>query len=384
MRIVFLCTSLEPGRDGVGDYTLRLSEELLQLGNDVAIVALHDRHISDEQRVADRDGIRLIRLPSNISWRDRTRIVRDFLDSYGPDWISLQVVPYGFSDKGMDLKFGERVRDIVGKRRLHVMFHEIWIGAYKGARMKERLVGMIQRECIRRLVRCTKPAVVSTSNEAYAALLREAGVDASVLPLFGNVPFASGPQSDWLATTLQSARVTGGREAHWIFVFFGTLHPIWTPEPLFSYLSEAAAMSGKKITIVSIGRIGPGESLWNRLCDEYGRAFQFFRLGEEPVDHISEVLAEADFGIATSPWQLIGKSGTAASMLEHGLPVIVSRDDVNFPSTKETEPVSDLLIKMDASLPTRLASARRQAPKPVLPDVARLLLRHLDGARLSS
>lgn len=384
MRIVFLCASLEPGRDGVGDYTLRLSEELLRLRNDVAIVALHDRHISEEQKVVDRDGIQLLRLPSNIDWRDRSRITRDFLDAYQPDWISLQFVPYGFSDKGMDLKFGERLRDIVGKRRLHIMFHEIWIGAYQGAGVKERLVGMIQRECIRRMVRCTKPAVVSTSNEAYAELLPDVGTAASVLPLFGNVPFAARQRSDWLTTTLQSAGLAGERAEQWIFVLFGTLHPVWSPEPLFSYLREAAVKSEKRIAIVSIGRIGPGESLWNRLCDEYGRAFQFCRLGEQPVEHISQVLMEADFGIATSPWLLIGKSGTAVSMLEHGLPVIVSRDEVRFSSTKEIEPISDLLIKMDASLPSRLASARHIAPKPMLPDVTHLLLRHLDGARPSS
>ena len=332
----------------------------------------------------DRYGIRLLRLPSNMCWQDRSRIARDFLDSYEPTWISLQFVPYGFNDKGMDLKLGERLRDIVEDRPLHIMFHEVWIGAYQGARVKERLVGMIQRECIRRMVRCTEPAVVSTSNAAYAALLRQAGVTPSVLPLFGNIPFTSMRQSDWLASTLKSVGLAEDRSAQWIFVFFGALHPAWSPEPLFSYLSEAAAQSGKRIAIVSIGRIGPGESLWNRLCDEYAGPIRFCRLCEQSVEHISELLAVADFGIATSPWQLIGKSGTAASMLEHGLPVIVSRDDIHFPSTKETGPTPDLLIKMDASLPARLASARRKAPKPMLPDVIRLLIRHLDGARLSS
>jgi hypothetical protein len=103
-------------------------------------------------------------------------------------------------------------------------------------------------------------------------------------------------------------------------------------------------------------------------------------LGKQPANRVSEFLQEADFGIATSPWELIGKSGTVASMLEHGLPVIVNRDDVHFAARDQTKSSSDLLIKMDADLPARLLSIRRAAPKQLLPEVACTLLTYLRGA----
>ena len=34
MKIVFICGCLEPGKDGVGDYTRRLSAELIDHGVD--------------------------------------------------------------------------------------------------------------------------------------------------------------------------------------------------------------------------------------------------------------------------------------------------------------------------------------------------------------
>ena len=44
MKIVFLCGSLEPGRDGVGDYTRMLAAEIIRKGHNAAIVALADKY----------------------------------------------------------------------------------------------------------------------------------------------------------------------------------------------------------------------------------------------------------------------------------------------------------------------------------------------------
>jgi len=385
MRITFLCSSLEAGRDGVGDYTRRLSEEVLRNGHQPLIVALHDRHISqviDSHYTTPNDAIRTLRFPASISWSRRVSTARDVITSFDPEWVSLQFVPYGFNDKGIALSLGQNLKQIVNDRRTHVMFHELWIGAYRGARSKERLIGKLQRMCIRRVVRHVSPAVVTTSNEPYAALLESAGISSRLLPLFGNIPVVEQPRSNWIEGALK----TNERGMHWMFALFGTLHPTWSPEPLFSYLTEAAGQSGKKVIFAGIGRLGPGETLWNRLSRDYGDAFRFIHLGEQPAERISEVLHAADFGISASPWELIGKSGTVASMIEHGLPVIVNRDDVQFAGIERSKPSSSLLIKMDESLSSRLLTVQRGNPKPMLPDVARLMLSYLGrttGAALS-
>ena len=84
-----------------------------------------------------------------------------------------------------------------------------------------------------------------------------------------------------------------------------------------------------------------------------------------------------DFGIATTPWELIGKSGATAAMLDHGLPVIVSRDDVHIPVDVEPEP-QPLLCKMDAQLPSWLLNvAQRQPPREHVTEVAERFLADL-------
>jgi glycosyltransferase involved in cell wall biosynthesis len=376
MRVAFLCSCLEAGKDGVGDYLRQLSGELQRLGHDAAIVALHDRYAAHATE-SIHDNIPTLRLSDRMLWRHRAVEAGAYLTNYDPELISLQYVPYGFSDKGLTWNLGRHLRKIAGERKTHVMFHETWIGGHQGASLKDRFIGMIQRWSILEMMRQISPDFVTTSNEAYARLLEKAGISASILPLFGNIPVTDG-RSDWLDSEFERLGAVQGQSPHWIFAFFGTLHPAWEPEPLFSYVARAAEETHRKVIIAGIGRLGPGEALWTRLCQQYGAAFQFLHLGEQLPERISALLAAADFGITSTPWELAGKSGTVASMVEHGLPVIVSRNDVHFDARQRTESGPELLIKMDATLPSRLLSAQRAAPKPMLPEVAKSMMRRLD------
>jgi glycosyltransferase involved in cell wall biosynthesis len=383
MRIAFLCSCVESGKDGVGDYVRQLSKELRRLGHEAAIVALHDRYVSQVTElnfVGTGDEAPMLRWPGHLPWSNRILKVNEFLTHYDPDLISLQFVPYGFGDKGINWNLGRHLRKIIAGRKTHVMFHEIWIGAHRGASLKDQLIGMIQRRCILGIARGIAPSVVTTTNEAYAALLRESGVSAFVLPLFGNIPVTEGNRSDWLDAEFRRFRVAYDRNTHWIFAFFGTLHPVWEPEPLFTNLAKVTEEAQRKVIIAGIGRLGPGEARWGELSREYGGAFRFVHFGEQSPERISAFLATADFGIAASPWELAGKSGTVASMIEHGLPVIVSRDDIHFDASRRTSPGSRLLIKMDAGLPSRLLSIQRTAPKSILPEITRLMLQQLGDA----
>ena len=67
MNIVFLCSSLEPGRDGVGDYTRRLAQECAARGHVCRMVALHDPHVTAEIQTREGD-VRLMRLPAAQDW----------------------------------------------------------------------------------------------------------------------------------------------------------------------------------------------------------------------------------------------------------------------------------------------------------------------------
>jgi hypothetical protein len=110
------------------------------------------------------------------------------------------------------------------------------------------------------------------------------------------------------------------------------------------------------------------------------------KLGPRSLAEISQFLNTVDFGIATSPLGLIGKSGTAAAMLEHDLPVIVNREDERR-GRADREPLEGYgrFIRLDDTFEHRLAEGRRREPAPRLPNVAtrfaRALQDHVEAAQ---
>jgi hypothetical protein len=102
---------------------------------------------------------------------------------------------------------------------------------------------------------------------------------------------------------------------------------------------------------------------------QYGDKFSFAMLGERGAEEVSLFFQGIDFGIAMTPWALIGKSGTTAAMLDHGVPVIVSRSDDDY-GVDATGSAPPLLYRMDSDLPRWLMHAPRLTPRSRLPEVA--------------
>ena len=185
---------------------------------------------------------------------------------------------------------------------------------------------------------------------------------AEPLPLFGSVPIAS----DW------NEQQPANRDVLRLGMF-GSIHPEWSAHNLLPLLTDL----GKPIELFHVGRIGPGENNWRDLQERYGSVIELFRFGEQPLERISQLLLSADFGIATTPLALIGKSSCVAAMLDHGLPVIVNRNDVHFAGISESDLTSELLIPLDDKFLERLASVRRLPPKARLPEIATQFLNDL-------
>lgn len=358
MKIAFVTNCLEPGRDGVGDYTALLAGECERRGHATVRIALNDPFIKIETTSAGE-----LRLPASLPWPERVKKAKRFLTASAPDFVSLQFVCYGFHPRGIDFSLGTKLREIIGARALHLMLHELWIGAEIGAPARERILGALQRRALLGLLRTTAPKIIHTSNPAYVHLLRERRITAARLPLFGSIPVLP-PQT-------KQHEGSGALS----FVMFGTLHPVWPPEPLFMRLRGL----GKKIAVTHIGRLGSGGTLWKKLAADYGDAIQFSAPGELSPEKIAGHFSQADFGIATTPWSLIGKSAAVAAMLDHGIPVVVNRDDVHYKGLRDETP-SPLLIKMDSHLPEKIASAKRLPPQPALPGVAATFLNALENA----
>ena len=383
MRIVFITGGFEPGRDGVGDYTRWLASEARRQGAECRVLALADRHIEAPIACRDGSGPEALRLPFTMSWADRVKAAKSFLSAAPADWVSLQFVPYSFQRWGIASRLVRVLPELVGQARLHVMFHEVWIDG--GASLRKQLLSAAQRRTVQALA-SQGAALMHTSNATYQHALAQQGVVAGTLPLFGSIPVSGGTAESWLAAPLASAGCDAlanrtARQQWWLFAFFGTLHPVWPPQPLMDDLLAAAAGSGKRIALVAAGRLGAGESIWTRMQDDLGARVPMLGLGEQPAQRISELFNTADFGVATSPLALIGKSATVAAMFDHGLPVVVNRDDCPWPAPPSADDrTAALVIRMGSDLAARLRNASRLPARWRLPDVAARWLGELAAA----
>lgn len=376
MNLALITGSMPPGKDGVGDYTRLLAEECQRAGHRTVTLAINDRFIAHEtaQPAGPVPGLRL---DAALPWAQRIAAAQRFLDAAEIDTVGLQYVGYSYHPKGWPLRLAGQLAPLVRGRRLHLMFHELWIGDHPREPLKDRLIGALQKWAALRVIRRLKPVAVATSNPAYAAIFQRLGVDARVLPMFGTLPVAPPPGEDWLFARLQS-EIPGlaRRDEVWIVAMFGALHPVWPPRPIFAVLAAGAAAAGRRLVVASAGRLGPGENLWSQIQQEFGDRIHFLRLGEQPSQIISEFLHSADFGLSTSSWELVGKSASTACMLDHGLPVIVNRDDAQT-SRGEVPSIHPQLIRLDTTLAERLPLLRRQPAFPSVQKVAAQFLAQL-------
>jgi glycosyltransferase involved in cell wall biosynthesis len=328
MRVVFICPCFEPGCDGVGDYIRFLAEELVATGHQIQIIALNDKYIGD--RIIENSDlpIRLIRLGVQVSWKKRMHLAGEILREFSPDWVSLQFVSYGFDSHGLAFAMTSRLRAIASNQLWHIMFHEIWIyGQTVEPSIFRRILSAVQKLSISHMSKKLAFHLAHTSNESYVKKLAEVGVSAGCLPVFSNIPVCE-LDSDFRDFLIRKINPRLFSLNAWIFVFFGTIHPCWDFGMLLQRISAEAAVSRKKALFISIGKNTPsGDVTWRKMEACGAANCEFLKLGELSAKEISQMLGSADFGVATTPSSLLGKSGSFAAMATHGLPIIVPRYD---------------------------------------------------------
>lgn len=311
--------------------------------------------LRDPFQIKARQGNEL-RLKHGLEHEGQIEMAAEFIREREPECVSLQFVCYGFHPKGFVWGLVPAFQSILGALPVHIMFHELWLGAEIGARWKDRFVGRSQRQGVLRVLKQLNITGIATSNPAYQAVLTQAGFASEIFPLFGSIPI--GTQSPCPPAD------------EYLFVMFGTLHPIWPPRPLLDWLSAL----DRKARIVHVGHMGAGEAVWQKMQQEFAGRIEFERAGALTPAEVGEVFDRTHFGISTTPWEIIGKSASTVAMLEHGLPVLVNRNDVHYQGWKEMG-YSPQLIRASASFKERIHEYQRCAPESRLGSVSEAFLR---------
>ena len=295
MRILFILGLYRPGKCGISDYVRLLIEQLELLGH----------------------GCSMININSGIE-SSLDKITESLLKC---DVVSLQFAPYSFHPKGLPGKELQMLGKALAGYHLHVMFHEIWIGAYPNATFYERWIGKCQREQIIRFLTIAKPYAIQATNSAALDRLNQMGINASYLYLFGNIPWAK----DHLSK-IHSDRLIK-------VAFFGTPYSSFPYDLLVNKLNKEFIELKKEWKIKVIGNIRDNKGL-KKLVKVAGKCGIIVEeTGMIETEEVSYELQSANYGVATTPYDVLGKSGSVAAMLEHRLPVYVY-DDGDTPSKK--------------------------------------------------
>ena len=291
MKICFISGPSRPYECGISDYVRLLIDGLKSTAHTVSLVSVE-------------------------STKDLSFILKD-QPAY--DLYSLQYTPYSFSPKGIVGKplidLGKTLQD----KKVHINFHEIWIGDYPNAPLKEKLIGWFQKREIRMFLKIIRPQLVTCSNSAALDRLRSEKINAEYLYLFGNIPYSKSE----INCNENLVKVA----------IFGTLYEKFPYDLLIKRLKEISDIQKRKLQIRIIGRQreGKGLSLLQNLAQQ--SLFRIHECGELSTDSISHELQNCDLGVCTTPYDILGKSGATAAMLEHGLPIIAF-DDGDTPRDK--------------------------------------------------
>lgn len=347
MKIAFLCGCLEPGRDGVGDYTRRLAAELILQGHQATIIAINDPHFAqvvldnNEEKRSFRSAsemecalntlqgatwqdsnethIEVLRLPRAMPWLERVRIAQRYVEEFAPNWMSLQYVPYSFHPKGIPFSIPGRLCEIGNGRDWHIMFHELWIGITRSSTLKHKLTGFVQRIVTRRLIARLNPKVVTTSMNLYVEMLRRIGTPSTLLPIFGCID-VSKSEDKWLHSQLMFHDIdTLTQRNDWLIAgIFGALYFSFDVTKAVEQLRSEARLQNKQLLILAAGANSDGRTWAKKLSDETSGT-KVVHLGQLTPTQVSSFLSCLDIGLPAAPWQMLGKSSVAATMCDHGI-----------------------------------------------------------------
>jgi hypothetical protein len=357
MKILFLADSIQPGESGVGDYSLQLCASLQALQVDAVVDCIGAPNSSLRASLAER------------------------VRQAQPDWVSIQFVPYAYAHRGLVGRDTLPWRHLRGRIGTHLMFHELWIGAHLEASLRDRAMGALQRKGIQSFVSRLRPGVVHCTNRLYSAMLQRVGIQNDVLPLFGNIPVTPvgpDPYAEVLARLNHGAKRSGTIVA----ALFGSIYPSENLFTAMKWLQDRSLRQGKRLLLVSLGHSPLAETTFQALGAGFPESSKpsFLVKGRLNAIALSPWIRSADCALATTPFNIIEKSGSAVAFVEHGVPVIVmdAGADVRGVALPRQDLSPEFWLFGDKRLEALNGLPPRREPLPRLLQVARQFMADLN------
>lgn len=360
LRVLFVCGCVEPGKDGVGDYARRLAVALVSQNCQVAIAAVSDSFVGDSRVQSEGGTYSVSRLTSKSTLKTKMSFLKRTILNFKPHWISLQYVPYSFQSQGVPFKFAASLARLQHLAHWHIMFHEVHLGGVLS--VKNHLVKYGQIKSVKKLVQNLRPKVIHTSNPAYREMLTKLKIESKILSLFGNIPVLSQPSA-------KSIVEDGAINA----VYFGAPPKEYD---FYVFANAIKAFLDAEKRMLKLELLGRKSPLRNRfaqyLVDFCGtQQFEVEDMGEKSSTELSQLFSQADFAISRVKPSLLGKSGAAITLLEHGLklwvPMAESQAEIESNFDYRTDQCFAQLRKLMANGETFFAESRvKQVAKQLL------------------
>jgi hypothetical protein len=326
MKILFICGSLEDGYDGVGDYTRRLASSLTSKGHTIAIIALNDRYITTKfvgLQDSLNNQIPVLRLPSVLAPRDRLLQAKEWIEVFNPQLISLQFVIYSFNKNGLPISLKQQISKLGFKYKWHVMFHELWIGVSKHRYLKSLFISAVQKSIISAVLKCIRPVMIHTHLPEYSNKLHKLGWKVKSLPLFSNIDDVE----------------DSGCYGHDKIIRVGFFGQTELNYSVVNFLKDLK----KEALKIEIILIGGNKSKMEKIGDELMQLkisdVPMISTGYLNAKQISNLIKKCTIGITPVPRHGLGKSGSVAAFIAHGVPVAApfvykgySVDEIGFDS----------------------------------------------------
>lgn len=314
MKILFLCSSIEPKKDGVGDYTKLICSALIKNGYCVSILALNDKYIAGfvkETVISGDFSFTTNRISLGMPQSQKFALTQEIISAFNPDWVSLQFVPYGYNTKGLPFWLPNFLNKLIGKHSWHIMFHELWIGRNQNMSLKNKVISYMQEVIVRQIIKKINPQVIHTHLPVYMNNLKKITSNISPLPLFSNIS----PPINFLQSIAD-------KRFRWAF-----FSQVDTSPEIINFINIFNTELLEKGIFPELIIIGNNKNKMLGYVEEFKAKCPLFAhiecTGFLSENEISIELKYCNLGITPVPLHGIGKSGSVAAFLAHGIPVAV-------------------------------------------------------------